>query len=165
MLAPMTNWNDLLTEAPELADAVQARIDATGLAFLATLRRDGSPRISGIEPLFALGELWLGMMPGSFKAKDLQRDPRLSLHNATEDKAMQHGDVKISGRGIEVTDHATETAVRSAFAEHTGYPPPEGPMHLFRVDVAELVMIRPATDHLVIETWHEGRGTDRIERY
>lgn len=160
----MTNWNDLRTECPDLAAVAQARIDATGLAFMATLRRDGAPRISGIEPLFALDELWLGMMPGSRKARDLQRDPRLTLHNASVDKAVTEGDVRISGRGIEVTDPATETAVREAFAAHTGYAPPEGPMHLFRVDVTELVTIRAAEDHLAIDTWHEGRGTNHIDR-
>jgi len=161
----MTTWNDLLSQCPEIAGTVQQRIDATGLAFLATVRRDGFPRISGIEPLFALDELWLGMMPGSLKAKDLQRDPRLSLHNASEDKALEKGDVKITGRAIEVTDQDTETAVRKAFADHTGYPPPAGPMHLFRVDVTELVTIRPDTDHLAIDTWHQGRGTNHIDRY
>jgi hypothetical protein len=55
------------------------RFEATGLGLLATLRADGSPRVSGLEPLFALGELWFGMMPESRKALDLLRDPRFAI--------------------------------------------------------------------------------------
>ena len=65
---------------------------------LATLRRDGSPRISGIEVTFADGQLWLGMMPDSRKALDLQRDPRFALHSAPLDADLKDGDAKISGR-------------------------------------------------------------------
>ncbi len=69
-MAVTTSWRDVLTDAPDLAQLVQARFEATGLAFMATLRTDGSPRISGIEPTFLLDELWLGMMPGSLKAAE-----------------------------------------------------------------------------------------------
>ncbi len=100
----MASWSDFRAAAPELAQAVQDRFEAHGLALLATLRRDGSPRISGIEPVFAEGELWLGMMPDSRKAQDLERDPRLALHNATVDKEVKEGDAKLSGQGRPVTD-------------------------------------------------------------
>jgi hypothetical protein len=142
---------------------VQARFEAYGLGLLATIRSDGGPRISGIEPLFARGELWLGMMDRSLKALDLQREPRFSLHNATSDKEVKEGDAKISGRAIEVTDQPTIDDFSRAFDETTGYVPP-GPFHLFRADVTELVLIQPGGDHLVIESWHDGRGLRRIER-
>ena len=108
----MTSWNDFARTAPELAALnVQTRFEATGLGMLATLRKDGSPRISGIEPSFFEGELWLGMMDGSLKARDLQRDPRIALHNATVDKEVKEGDVKVSGLAVEVTDDATKKDV------------------------------------------------------
>ena len=66
----MASWSQVEAAAPELAERVKERFDATGLGLLATLRTDGSPRISGIEPLFALDELWLGMMHGSRKAAE-----------------------------------------------------------------------------------------------
>ncbi len=94
----MTTWDEITAAAPELAAKVRARFEATGLGFIATLRKDGSPRISGIEPLFAEGELWLGMMDGSLKAHDLLRDPRLALHSASEDKQVTNGDAKVTGR-------------------------------------------------------------------
>lgn len=160
----MTTWRELLTDAPDLGAHVQARIEATGLALLATLRRDGSPRISGVEPLFHDGELWLGMMSASRKAIDLQRDPRFALHNATEDKEVTEGDVKISGRAIEVTDDETIASFRRAFAGESGVEPPPGPMHLFRADITEAATVEPHVDHLVIQVWHEGRAVRRIER-
>lgn len=161
----MTSWNDVLTEAPDVAGLAQARIEATGLALLATLRSDGSPRISGVEPLFAGGELWLGMMPDSRKGLDLRRDPRLALHNATVDKHVTEGDAKISGRAVETSDPHDVAFMRQAFAAATGAPPPEGPMQLFRVDVTEVSTVRPAGDHLDLAWWQVGKGVTRRERH
>jgi hypothetical protein len=160
----MTSWEAFTTSAPELAGLARARFEANGLALLATLRADGWPRISGIEPLFARGELWLGMMPGSRKALDLQRDPRLALHNATTDKEVRDGDVKVTGRGIEVVDEATVDRARADFEAQMGYAPPPGPMHLFRVDVTEVASIGVGDGKLVIDTWREGHGLRRVER-
>lgn len=160
----MTSWNDFHAAAPELADAVRARFEAHGLALLATLRRDGSPRISGIEPLFALDELWLGMMDGSRKAADLRRDPRLALHNATVDKDVADGDAKIGGQAVEVTDEPTLASFAAALKEATGHDAGSGPFHLFRVDVREVSFLRPGADHLVIESWREGAAVERVER-
>ena len=119
---------------------------------LATLRWDGSPRISGTEVAFEDGELMLGMMPGSMKAGDLRRDPRLALHSPTEDTpegdpSSWAGEAKIAGRAIDVTE-----------------PKDEG--HRFRVEISEVVLTRvgePA-DHLVIESWHPERGLQRRDR-
>ena len=163
-MAGMASWEKFATDAPELADATRARFEAHGLATLATLRRDGSPRISGVEVLFALGELWIGSMPGARKAADLQRDPRLALHNATVDKEVKDGDAKVSGRAVEVTDEATVAAFVKEVEAHTGHPSPPGPFHLFRVDVTEVATVRPAGDHLLIESWREGEAPRRVER-
>lgn len=161
----MASWSDVVIAAPGLAASVQTRFDAHGLGLLATLRREGSPRISGIEPLFALGELWLGMMPDSRKALDLLRDPRFALHSATIDKQVTDGDAKVAGRAIPVDDDATLAAFREAFAAHAGDPPPDGPFHLFLADIVELSMVRPAGDHLDIDVWREGGRVERIERF
>src|ERR671938_491976 len=149
----MASWSDVASAAPELAALVRARFEATGLGLLATLRRDGSPRVSGIEPLFTPDELWLGMMPGSRKAADLLRDPRFALHSATVDKQVTHGDAKLSGRAIPVQDELTLDRFRRAFEAHTGYAPPPGPMTLFRAEVSDISVVRPAGDHLNIDVW------------
>ena len=159
----MPSWSSVSTTARELAELVQDRFDASGLGFLATLRRDGFPRISGIEPLFT-DEVWLGMMPGSRKALDLRRDPRLALHNASVDREVKDGDARITGLGIEVTDEAMIDRLRADFEHHTGQAPPPGPMHLFRVDVRELTVVRPEGGRLVIRSWSEARGVQQVER-
>jgi hypothetical protein len=163
----VASWSDVTAAAPELSAAVHHRFDAYGLGLIATLRLDGSPRLSGIEPLFALGELWLGMMPDSRKALDLLRDPRFALHSATTDKQVTDGDAKIAGRAIAIdaADDETFTAMRAAFAAETGAPPPPGPFHLFRGDVVELSMVQPAGDHLNIDSWREGGQVKRVERF
>jgi hypothetical protein len=155
----VAKWEAVAEAAPELAAAVRDRFDAHKHKALATLRRDGSPRISGTEVSFRDGELWLGMMDQSLKALDLRRDPRLALHSPMLDEEMADGDAKIAGRAVEVTDSATKVL------QATGGEPP-GPYHLFRVDVTELVRVTigDPPDHLVIESWHEGSGLKRIER-
>jgi hypothetical protein len=162
----MATWSEVTRAAPELAAAAQRCFDAHVHKTLATLRADGSPRISGIEASFRDGELWLGMMPNSRKAQDLQRDPRFALHSATVDPEMAGGDAKLSGRALEVTDQETIDWFVGKEREDTGEEPPQ-PFHLFRVDVTEIVLTTlggDPPDHLVIETWREGRGVTRVER-
>ncbi len=81
----MASWAEFASAEPALASRVKERFAIRKHKTLATLRKDGSPRISGIEVEFADGELFLGMMPGSLKLRDLERDPRLALHSPTED--------------------------------------------------------------------------------
>lgn len=161
----MAGWDEVTKAAPDLADAVRRRFDAFKHKTLATLRADGSPRISGIEASFRDGELWLGMMPDSRKARDLQRDPRFALHSATVDPEMTDGDAKISGRAVEVTDPSTFDWFMGQEREEKGEAPPL-PFHHFRADVEEIVLttIGDPPDHLVIETWRERRGVSRVER-
>jgi hypothetical protein len=150
----VSTWAAVAAAEPEFADRVRSIFDAHRHKVLATLRRDGSPRVSGIEVAFDDGELLMGMMLGSVKALDLRRDPRLSLHAASEDPpddpSSWLGDAKIAGRAVEVTGPTDE----------------DDPSYRFKVDITEVVLIRvgrPA-DHLVIESWHEDRGLQRKER-
>jgi general stress protein 26 len=156
----MASWSEVSEAAPELSAAVRRVFDAHKHKTMATLRRDGSPRISGTEVDFRDGELWIGSMPDARKARDLQRDPRLAIHSATVDSDMADGDAKVAGRAVEVTDEAAKDRVR------TDDTPPE-PFHLFRVDVTEIVLMTLAgdpPDRMVIESWHEGREVERVER-
>ncbi len=150
----MASWGEFAAAEPEFAERVLERFTQRKHSTLATLRRDGSPRISGTEVSFEGGELSLGMMPGSVKAGDLRRDARLALHSPTDDTSEEDpsswaGEAKIAGQGVEITDPKR---------------PDEG--HTFRIDVTEVVLTRvgvPA-DHLVIESWHPGRGLQRRQR-
>lgn len=142
----MARWDEVTASAADFAEAVRARFDAHRHKILATLRADGSPRVSGIEAAFADGDLWLGMMGGSRKALDLRRDPRLALHSASldplDDPGTWPGDAKLSGRAVEVTDPARISATMEAMGEDASDASPES--HLFRVDVTEVTLIRVA---------------------
>ena len=83
----MATWDNFAAAAPELAAAARELFEAHTHLTIATLRKDGAPRISGIEAQFLLGDLWFGSMPGAVKARDLQRDPRFALHSGTGDAA------------------------------------------------------------------------------
>ena len=154
----MASWAEVVGEAPELAALARGFLDAHVHKTLATLRRDGSPRISGTEIKFAGEDVWFGSMWRSMKALDLQRDPRFALHSGSADPPAWRGDAKIAGRFEEITDAGRVAEVNeSAGGERS---------HLFRADVTEVVVVRlgdPA-DHLVIESWHEGRGLSSIRR-
>jgi hypothetical protein len=158
----MASWAEIRSAAPEFVAAVQEYFDARTHKTLATVRKDGAPRISGIEAMFRDEDLWFGGMWQSRKALDLQRDPRFALHSASIDPPDWKGDAKISGRVEEITDPARVDEVIGA----SGGGDSPGPSHLFRADVTEVVLLQlgdPA-DHLVIESWHEGRGLQRVER-
>src|SRR5687767_842589 len=116
----MITWSQFTQEAPETEAVLRRRIEATGLALLATLRADGSPRISPLEPLIGEDRLWLGMMPGSTKVADLRRDGRLCLHTATADKDVADGDAKVFGRAV-AADADSRSAYAAAFKETTGH--------------------------------------------
>jgi Pyridoxamine 5'-phosphate oxidase len=144
----MASWGQVEREAPELTALARSFFDAFTHKTLATLRRDGSPRISGTEVEFADGEAWLGSMWRAVKALDLRRDPRFALHSGSADPDEWHGDAKIAGRAVEVTEAGATS-------------------HRFRLDISELVVVRHGgdpPDHLVIEAWHEGRGVSRRRR-
>jgi hypothetical protein len=159
----MARWKEVAASAPAFAERVQALFDAGRHKTLATLRRDGSPRISGIEATFADGELWLGMMPGSRKAQDLRRDPRMALHSPSpdppDDPTGWPGDAKISGRAVEVADDER----RRAYGDGQE---PSGDFELFRVEVDEVVRtsVGDPPDHLVIELWRPGAGVRAMRR-
>jgi hypothetical protein len=154
----MARWSEVEGEAPELVASARSFLDGGLHKTLATLRRDGSPRISGTEIAIREGDLWFGGMWRSRKALDLLRDPRFALHGPSADPPDWRGDAKLAGRVEEITD--PEVVARL----NEGAPP--GPTHLFRADVTELSVVRLAEsgDALVIESWHEGRGVSRVER-
>jgi hypothetical protein len=97
-------WRELELAAPEIAEPGKARLDETRVALLATLRRDGSPRVSPIEPFFAAGQLLFGAMAWTLKARDLERDARCTLHSAITGPNEGEPELKLYGRAIEADD-------------------------------------------------------------
>ena len=175
----MDRWKDLVDAEPELAERVTARFTSAKHHVLATLRGDGSPRVSGTEIQFFDGDLTIGMMPGSVKALDLGRDGRCALHAHPGDGSMDGGDAKVSGVAVEVTDAAD----RAAYLEHLAKAAAEGDevpgdddggdgedggfeFALFRLLLRDVVLtsIHPDGDRLQIETWHPGQPVKVVER-
>jgi hypothetical protein len=155
----MASWSDFAAAAPALAERVRERLDAHTHKTIATVRRDGSPRISGTESQFADGELWIGSMWQALKARDLRRDPRFALHSGSDDPDGWSGDAKLAGVVEEVTD---EELVR----ERNGEAGAKGPSHLFRLDLREVstVGLDEARENLIIEVWTPERGVRTIKR-
>lgn len=118
---------------------------------MATLRQDGSPRISGTEVEFSDGQMWIGSMPTSVKALDLHRDPRVAIHGPTEDPPAGNptgwiGEAKVAG---------TASEVESGSAGHR-----------FRIEILEATIthLNESGDRLVVESWNQGRGYRKLER-
>jgi hypothetical protein len=163
----MIAWDQFRREAPETAAVVERRIAATGLGLLATLRADGFPRISPLEPLIGDDRIWMGMMPGSTKTADLRRDPRLCLHTATADKEVADGDAKLWGRAVEAEDDDTRAAYAAAFKAATGHDVEAMPggFDLFWLDLtgASALVLGDDGQHLRISSWTPGEP-ERITR-
>ena len=85
-------WSEFVAASPKLAALGEGRMEEHGLILLGTLRRDGSPRITPVEPLVVDGELELGMMWQSKKALDLLRDPRCQVHTVVTDRNGTEGE-------------------------------------------------------------------------
>lgn len=155
----MTTWNTIVQTEPEFASRVQQMFDAGRHKTIATLRADGSPRISGIECEFVDGDLRFGSMTGARKGADLKRDPRFALHGPTihpeaGKEGEWPGEAKIAGRAILVGPIRSDGASTQ----------PQGEM--FVADITEVVITGLNADatRLVVESWTPERGLVRVER-
>ncbi|MEU3525406.1 pyridoxamine 5'-phosphate oxidase family protein [Streptomyces sp. NPDC038707] len=153
------NWTAFRTAVPELAAITEERFGAYRHHVLATLRKDGSPRTSGLEVRFLDGELWLGMMPRSLKALDLLRDPRFTLQaNPGDGTGLGAGDIRVSGRAYEVG----EGPEKAAYVKEV--EPPQ-PFHLFRTEPTEVVRTYVEDDrYLVVQVWRPGEPLRTVKR-
>ncbi len=150
----MTTWAEVERTETDFAQRVRALIDAHRHKTIATVRADGSPRISGIEAVFEDGELTFGSMPKARKGADLRRDPRFALHSAPVDpvagsEAEWPGEAKISGRAI-----AAQQTTKKQHGDH------------FHADIAEVVHthLDEKATMLVVEWWTPTTGLRRVER-
>src|ERR1700682_1511771 len=155
----MASWKAIEQAEPEFAGRVQRLFDAGRHKTIATLRADGSPRISGLECAFTDGDLRFGSMTGARKGADLERDPRFALHGPAfhpeEGKERDWpGEAKIAGRAIPAGPVATDEANEQ----------PDGQM--FVADITEVVItgLNAEATKLVVESWTPARGLGRGER-
>ncbi|WP_421120368.1 pyridoxamine 5'-phosphate oxidase family protein [Aquihabitans daechungensis] len=168
----MTSWTDFEQAEPELARRARGIISATTNCVLATIRADGSPRASGIDPFFRDGDLWIGSMPDSRKGADLARDPRIALHGIPwESRKVKDGaedpgdgDVKITGRAVKLGDSEASARILSEYFAEIGVDEPEEGGDLYTIDLATVVVISVADDQLVVDRWSAVDGRKVVKR-
>ena len=154
----MSTWQQFAADAPQVADPVRARLQSAPHHVLGTLRRDGSPRLSGSEIFWQGPDLLIGSMAGAVKAQDLRRDPRFSLHAHPADQDLDGGDAKLSGRAVELSGQRRQEVLQ----EH----PTAEQASLFRLDLSEAVLTEIGDDqHLVIKRWRPTDGVTAFKRY
>lgn len=156
----MARWEAIVRAEPEFARRAQRLFDAGRHKTIATLRADGSPRISGIECEFTEGEVRFGSMTGARKGADLRRDPRFALHSPTfhpeeGNESAWPGEAKIAGRAILAGPIATD-----------GSSNEEAAGEMFVADISQVVItgLNDDATGLAIESWTPDRGLVRIER-
>jgi pyridoxamine 5'-phosphate oxidase-like protein len=135
-------WSEFAEDAPRLAALGRRRLTEPGVVLVGTIRRDGTPRISPVEPLLWERDLWLSMLFGSYKAGDLQRDPRVLVHSIVTGRDGGAGEYKVRGRVIEEPARRIQQGYVEEAQVQLGWRPDPGRFHLFRVDVDDVTFIR-----------------------
>jgi len=155
----MVSWMEFRAAEPEFAQRVRHLFDAGRHKTIATVRADGSPRISGIECEFTDSDLTFGSMSGARKGADLARDPRFALHGPsfhpeTGNESAWPGEAKIAGRAIPAGPVTVED-------EADG---PDGEMFVADIDEVVITCLNDAANKLVVEYWTPAAGRQRVER-
>jgi hypothetical protein len=142
------------TAEPRLGRFMVEQLIEPGVLLVGSIRRDGSPRISGVEPLIMDGDLWLSMTLQSMKAKDLRRAPRVVLNSVITDRAGEI-EIKVQGRAREELDAERLRAYAGSTARELGWQPVVGEFALFQVDLATVTLIGydPDTGEQHVAKW------------
>jgi hypothetical protein len=167
----MSSFADVENAEPDLADRARAILRSTTNAVLGTIRRDGSPRLSGADPYFHDGQLRIWSMPGARKGQDLRRDPRVALHSIPWDsRKLRDGagdvgeaDAKVSGTAVLALDHGERSAFRAWLRSERGFEPPED-WDLFTIDIDALTVIAVDDGQLVVDRWSTTEGRQTLRR-
>jgi predicted pyridoxine 5'-phosphate oxidase superfamily flavin-nucleotide-binding protein len=161
----MATWKEFAQRAPRIAETFVRRHTKTGnLCMLATVRADGSPRISPMEPRFFEDQLWVVGMPNTTKFADLARDPRFCLHTATVDTGVADGDAKLFGQVRDVRDEALHQRFAEALFAETGFDLRGRKFDTFyAADITGASSVVVADGHFDVHVWKEGE-TERVVR-
>jgi pyridoxamine 5'-phosphate oxidase-like protein len=154
-------WGELETGAPEITRLGKERFDRVGVALLGTLRKDGSPRISPVEPYLVEGELLFGAMSWSGKAHDLLRDPRCALHSAVCDPDNPDGELKLYGRASEAEGELRTLRTDTWWAER---PPEEARVFSLRIQQAAYITWDAERGLMTLRRWSPKLGAGEVTR-
>jgi hypothetical protein len=152
-------WSDFEEQQPRFAALGRERLAGPGVVLVGTVRKDGSPRISPVEPLFWNGDLWLSMGLGTMKARDLARDSRVLVHSVVTSRDGGDGEFKVRGRAVPEGDPEQNARIADAIAETLGWRPEVGKFHLFRIEVDDVTFIHwdERNNDQYLSRWPEGR--------
>lgn len=156
----MVRWRQFSEQSPRIADLFVRRHTATGnLCLLATIRSDGYPRISPMEPGIFEGELVLVGMPNTTKFRDLARDPRFCLHTATVDPHLGDGDAKLWGKATNLQDRALHERFATTLLENGG-PDIRGQTidPFYVADITGASCLEAVRGQLMITVWKPGQA-------
>jgi hypothetical protein len=161
----MTTWKEFTERAPRIAAIFTRRHAATGnLCLLATLRSDGFPRISPIEPRIFEDQLWIVGMPDTTKFRDLGRDPRFCLHTATVDTEVKDGDAKVWGVVKDVQDKPLHQRFATALFDETGLDLRGLEFdHFYAADLTAAAAVEVSGGHMDVTVWKPGEP-ERVVR-
>ena len=152
-------WSELEQRQPRLADVGRQRLLDPGVVLVATIRRDGTPRLSPVEPFVMDGDLWLSMLWQSTKAADLIRDPRVLVHGVVASRDGRDGEFKVRGQARTEQDSSVQGRYAAAVGRALGWKPEVGQFHLFAVDIDHVSYLRydDATGDQFVTQWPPGR--------
>jgi hypothetical protein len=153
-------WSDFERAAPQIASLAKTAFEEDHLSILGTIKRDGWPRISPCEIYLVEGELMLGMMRDSLKARDLWRDSRITVVNGQASRIPKHGDVKLYGRAVEVSDLQLRERYGETIFEAIDWRPEE-PFPLFAVDIQFASFISFGDQRRLLR-WSPQNGTEQL---
>ena len=153
-------WREFEAAAPELAALGRARFDRTRVAMIATIRHDGSPRISPIEPYFVLDHLLLGVMSRSAKSRDLARDARCAVHSSITDINDSEGDFLLHGRAAAVSEEIRESAYDAWWKAH---PADSCIVLTMDIEAASFIAWDVANGDMTLTSWSPAQG-QTVER-
>ncbi len=156
-------WRDLEDQQPRLAAIAHERLVGPGVLLVVTIRRDGTPRLSPVEPFVLDGELWLSMLLGSRKAADLVRDPRVLVHSIVTGPDGGDGELKLRGTAEEVSDESAQRRYAEAVSAVLPWSPEVGRFHLFTIEAQDVTFVRydNASGDQYLVRWPAGTETVR----
>ena len=159
----MFQWADFESAVPELATQARALIERFHFVLVGTIRRDGTPRISAVEAHFVRSHLMLVMIAGTWKARDLLRDPRILLNTPITRPDEPEAEFKLRGRAIEIQDQALREATAHAIKAESGWRPPEK-WHFFSIDIEDAALIEWQDGEMHMARWNRERGLDHLRQ-
>lgn len=135
------HWSEIEEKQPRLARLGRQRLIEPGVVLVGTIRSDGTPRLSPVEPLLLDGDLWLSMMWRSAKARDLLRDPRVLVHGIVTSREGEAGEFKVRGTARGEDNPDAQRRYADVVASSLGWNPEPGRFHLFAIDISHISFI------------------------